>query len=122
MYFIALLINLKYTLQIFHMILKFNLVTRYSMRLKNFYLAFMSVFALEIVSSNENGIDLDGVLTQDEWNQSTEFDLEYELMPSRQVSRNALTCSGSRVMWSALPSLTSRLVVDHWKLLLNLMP
>ena len=34
----------------------------------------------------------------------------------------ALTCSGSRVMWSALPSFTSRLVVDHWKLLLNLMP
>ena len=26
-------------------------------------------------------------------------------MPSRQVSRKALTCSGSRVMWSALPSL-----------------
>ena len=25
-------------------------------------------------------------------------------MPSRQVSRKALTCSGSRVMWSALPS------------------
>ena len=43
-------------------------------------------------------------------------------MPSRQVSRKALTCSGSRVMWSALPSFTSRLVVDHWKLLLNLMP
>ena len=29
-------------------------------------------------------------------------------MPSRQVSRKALTCSGSRVMWSALPSFTSR--------------
>ena len=27
-------------------------------------------------------------------------------MPSRQVSRNALTCSGSRVMWSTLPSVT----------------
>ena len=65
--------------------LKFNFVTRYFMRLKNFYLALMSVFALEIVSSNENGIDLDGVLTQDEWNQSTEFDLEYELMPSRNT-------------------------------------
>ena len=25
-------------------------------------------------------------------------------MPSRQVSRKALTCSGSRVMWSLLPS------------------
>jgi len=25
-------------------------------------------------------------------------------------------------MWSALPSFTSRLVVDHWELLLNLMP
>ena len=25
-------------------------------------------------------------------------------MPSRQVSRKALTCSGSRVMWAALPS------------------
>ena len=43
-------------------------------------------------------------------------------MPFRQVSRNALTCSGSRVMWSAFPSLTSRLVVDHWKFELNLMP
>ncbi len=43
-------------------------------------------------------------------------------MPSRQVSRNAFTCSGSRVMCSALPSFTSRLVVDHWKFELNLMP
>jgi hypothetical protein len=25
-------------------------------------------------------------------------------------------------MWAALPSFTSRLVVLHWKLLLNLMP
>ena len=41
-------------------------------------------------------------------------------MPSRQVSRNAFTCSGSRVMWSALPSFTSRLVVDHWKLRVEL--
>ena len=48
--------------------------------------------------------------------------VRYEWIPSRHVSRNALTCSGSRVMWSALPSLTSRLVVDHWKLELNLMP
>ena len=40
-------------------------------------------------------------------------------MPSRQVSRKALTCSGSRVMCSRLPSRTSRLVVDHWKLELN---
>ena len=32
-------------------------------------------------------------------------------MPSRHVSRKALTCSGSRVMWSALPSFTSRLVI-----------
>ena len=31
-----------------------------------------------------------------------------------------LTCSGSRVMWSALPSFTSRLVVDHWKLRVEL--
>lgn len=67
------------------MLLKFNFVTRYFMRLKIFYLALMSVFALEIVSSNKNGIVLDGVLTQDEWNQSTEFDLEYELMPSRNT-------------------------------------
>ena len=67
------------------MLLKFNFVTRYFMRLKNFYLALMSVFALEIVSSNENGIVLDGVLTKDEWNQSIEFDLEYELMPSRNT-------------------------------------
>jgi hypothetical protein len=29
------------------------------------------------------------------------------------LSRNAFTCSGSRVMWPGLPSLTSRLVVDH---------
>ena len=42
--------------------------------------------------------------------------------PSRQVSRNAFTCSGSRVMCPTLPSFTSRLVVDHWKLLLNLIP
>ena len=38
-------------------------------------------------------------------------------MPSRQVSRNALTCSGSRVMCSGSPSFTSRVAVDHWKLL-----
>jgi hypothetical protein len=38
-------------------------------------------------------------------------------MPSRQVSRKALTCSGPQVMRAAFPSLTSRLVVDHWKLL-----
>jgi hypothetical protein len=38
------------------------------------------------------------------------------------VSRKALTCSGSRVMWSLLPSLTSRLVVDHWKFELKRMP
>ena len=43
-------------------------------------------------------------------------------MPSRQVSRKALTCSGSRVMWATLPSLTSLLVVDHWKLELNRIP
>lgn len=29
---------------------------------------------------------------------------------------------GSRVMWSLLPSLTSRLVVDHWKFELKRMP
>src|SRR5205807_210656 len=40
----------------------------------------------------------------------------------RQVSRTAFTCSGSRVIWSTLPSVTSRLVVLHWKLLLNLIP
>ena len=40
----------------------------------------------------------------------------------KRRSRLARTCSGSRVMWSLLPSFTSRLVVDHWKLLLNLMP
>ena len=45
----------------------------------------MSVFALEIASGDSNGIDLDGVLEKDEWNQSTEFDLEYELMPSRNT-------------------------------------
>ena len=45
----------------------------------------MSIFALEIASGDSNGIDLDGVLKKDEWNQSTEFDLEYELMPSRNT-------------------------------------
>ena len=52
------------------MLLKFNFVTLHSMRLKNLYLAFVSVFALEIISSDVNGINLDGVLTQGEWNQS----------------------------------------------------
>ena len=33
-----------------------------------------------------------------------------------------LTCSGSRVMWPAFPSFTSRLVVLHWKFELNLIP
>ncbi len=36
---------------------------------------------------------------------------EVEWMPSSQVSRNALICSGWRVTSSALPSFTSRLRV-----------
>ena len=43
-------------------------------------------------------------------------------MPSRHVSRKAFTCSGSRVICATFPSLTDVLVVDHWKLELNLMP
>jgi hypothetical protein len=38
------------------------------------------------------------------------------------TSRNAFTCSGSRVMRPGLPSFTSRLVGDHWKFLWNLIP
>ena len=39
-------------------------------------------FSLHILSEN---ISLDGLISQDEWNKATVFDLEYEVMPSRNA-------------------------------------
>jgi len=39
-------------------------------------------FSLHILSEN---ISLDGFISQDEWNKATVFDLEYEVMPSRNA-------------------------------------
>ena len=43
------------------------------------------LFALNIMSEPGNSINLDGTLTQEEWSQAREFDLEFELMPSRNT-------------------------------------
>ena len=53
------------------------------------------------------------------WSTASEFPTPASLCRAQRSASPAaaLTCSGSRVMWSALPSFTSRLVVDHWKLL-----
>ena len=49
---------------------------------------FICFFSLNIVSEV---ITLDGVISLDEWNQSTQFDLEYEVMPSRNTAAGLKT-------------------------------
>ena len=60
---------------------KFNFSILYSIFLKKFFLIFICLFTIDTVAN----IQLDGTLALDEWNQATEFDLEYELMPSRNT-------------------------------------
>ena len=55
------------------------------MYLKEFFLMFVCLFAININSEPSNSINLDGTLTQEEWSQAREFDLEFELMPSRNT-------------------------------------
>ena len=43
---------------------------------------FICFFSLHVLSES---IDLDGLMSPDEWNKATEFDLEYEVMPSRNT-------------------------------------
>ncbi len=55
------------------------------MYLKEFFLMCVCLFALNIISEPSNSVNLDGTLTQEEWSQAREFDLEFELMPSRNT-------------------------------------
>ena len=55
------------------------------MYLKELFLMCVCLFALNIISEPSNSINLDGTLTQEEWSQAREFDLEFELMPSRNT-------------------------------------
>ena len=65
--------------------IKFKFPTLDSTYLKEFFLVFVCLFALNIVSDPSKSINLDGTLTQEEWSQAREFDLEFELMPSRNT-------------------------------------
>ena len=65
--------------------IKFKFPTLDSTYLKEFFLVFVCLFALNIVSDPGKSINLDGTLTQEEWSQAREFDLEFELMPSRNT-------------------------------------
>ena len=65
--------------------IKFKFPTLDSTYLKEFFLVFVCLFALNIVSDPSKSINLDGTLNQEEWSQAREFDLEFELMPSRNT-------------------------------------
>jgi len=49
---------------------------------------FICFFSLNIISE---GISLDGVISSNEWSEATEFDLEYEVMPSRNTAAGLKT-------------------------------
>ena len=51
--------------------------------LKRLVTVFIYTFSFHLMSE---GISLDGVISPDEWDQATLFDLEYELMPSRNTA------------------------------------
>jgi len=51
--------------------------------LNKFIVIFIYFFSLNIISES---ISLDGVISPDEWSEATEFDLEYEVMPSRNTA------------------------------------
>ena len=65
--------------------IKFKFPTLDLIYLKKFFLVSIWLFALNIMSEPSNSINLDGTLTQEEWGQAREFDLEFELMPSRNT-------------------------------------
>ena len=65
--------------------IKFKYPTLDLIHLKEFFLVFVCLFALNILSDPNKSINLDGALTQEEWGQAREFDLEFELMPSRNT-------------------------------------
>ena len=50
--------------------------------LKRLITIFICTFSFHLMGE---GISLDGVISPNEWNQATPFDLEYELMPSRNT-------------------------------------
>ena len=50
--------------------------------LKRLITIFICTFSFHLMSE---GISLDGVISANEWDQATLFDLEYELMPSRNI-------------------------------------
>ena len=58
------------------------LVTAPAIKTKIWLLVLAVLIAPEILGSN---IVLDGTLSSDEWDGSLSFDLEYELMPSRNT-------------------------------------
>ena len=51
--------------------------------LKKLVTVFIYTFSFHLMSE---GISLDGVISPDEWDQASLFDLEYELMPSRNTA------------------------------------
>ena len=65
--------------------IKFKFPTLDFIYLKGLFLVYVCLFALNIMSEPSNSINLDGTLTQEEWGQAREFDLEFELMPSRNT-------------------------------------
>ena len=50
--------------------------------LNKFIVIFIFIFSLNIMSES---ISLDGVISPDEWNDASIFNLEYEVMPSRNT-------------------------------------
>jgi len=56
--------------------------------LNNLITICICVFSFNIMSE---GISLDGVISEDEWNQASVFNLEYEVMPSRNTAAALVT-------------------------------
>ena len=56
--------------------------------LKKLITIFICTFSFHLMSE---GISLDGVISPNEWDQATQFDLEYELMPSRNTAAELKT-------------------------------
>ena len=56
--------------------------------LNKFIVIFIYFFSLNIISES---ISLDGVISPDEWSEAAEFDLEYEVMPSRNTAAGLKT-------------------------------
>ena len=54
--------------------IKFKYPTLDLIHLKEFFLVFVCLFALNIMSEPSNSINLDGTLTQEEWDQAREYE------------------------------------------------